>query len=332
MDGLESDKNDQAVALSSNKRSHGRSQLNILGLRGLQRPLVIGFACAVIPIALAGTITLLVLQPRINRPYWTTRLILISQPSKQGMNRMFHLYHYHWPPSNAVPAIGVRHLPGWLSRLPPENKKTMFFRLLLPLAIAANNRVRRQRDYVQRWLHVLAAHPTHAIPDRLLQLASKYQVNGSLHDTKTQEQLLRRCDTVPEGLLLAQAAKESGWGTSVFARTINNLFGIWTWQPDSGVMPADPSPHSTHRVRAYESVEASIQDYIFNLNVGFGYRKFRKLRAAMRAAKEPLKPIVLASTLTDYSQRRTLYVLRLQRLIINNNLGDIIHPKLALVP
>lgn len=333
MDVLERGESGQKVSLTS--REHSRPSalaLKRLSSRNFRRLLSLSVTCAIVPIGLAGLLTSLLVRPIVNRTYWTTHVIVINPPSREGLNRLFHLDRYTWPPLGAVPDVGIRHLPPWLNKLPANKKKILFFQLLLPLAVAANNQVRRQRHYIQHSIHELDTHPAQATPARLLQLASKYQVSGSLRSPRIQKQLLRRCDTVPEGLLLAQAANESGWGTSVFARTINNLFGIWTWQPDAGVAPTDRNPESTHLVRAYRSVEDSIRDYIFNLDVGFDYRNFRTLRAAMRSANKPLQPIVLATALTDYSQRRKLYVLRLEQLIINNHLEAIVHPRLAVEP
>jgi len=139
-------------------------------------------------------------------------------------------------------------------------------------------------------------------------IAARYRVDGDLNDPKVRDTLLRRVDVVPVSLVLAQAAQESGWGTSRFALESNNLFGIWTWNEDAGSVPLNRPDDATHLVRVYPDIEASVRAYLHNINIGFAYTDFRDLRAEMRAAGKPLDPFSLAGALDRYSTAGDMYV------------------------
>jgi Bax protein len=124
---------------------------------------------------------------------------------------------------------------------------------------------------------------------------------------------VKRVDVVPLSLLLAQAALESSWGTSRFAREANNLFGIWTWG-EKGLIPLDREEGMTHKVAIYDSILDSVRAYLTMLNRLPPYLQFREIR---RQSRNPLK---LAEGLVYYSERGDSYVWELQNLIESNNL------------
>ncbi len=286
-------------------------------------------AAILTPAAAAIALSWWVAQHSLAGLEWHTRLVPVVATTPRGLTHLFRFYKYSWPPQAPVPPLGLKNLPAGLEHLPITEKKALFLRVILPLAIAANNRIRRERSYLRRILPRLNDVPGDHLPQRVLRLARKYQVSQSLGTAAGRIRLLRRCDTVPLGLILAQAAKESGWGTSKFARGANNLFGIWTWKPEAGVVPRGRAEGATHLVRVYPDLAHSVEDYLYNLNVGFAYRRFRARRALMRATAKPLDPLILAATLVAYSQHRILYTSRVIQLIRNNKLERLGKPRLS---
>lgn len=256
------------------------------------------------------------------------RLVPVEIGSAAALQHLFAKYDYDWPPDGPVPPLGLVHLPDDLGTLAPERKKRLFLRAVLPLVIATNDRIRDERRFILQALSDGAP----AASRRLQRLAARYRVSGSLATPAARAQLLRRCDTVPAGLVLAQAAQESGWGTSAFAVTADNLFGVWTWDAESGLVPAERGAGARHLVRTYPDLAASVRDYLYNLNVGHAYAAFRKLRARERAAGHAPKPLALARTLHRYSQRRSEYVETLSSLMLENGLEQLPRLRLAASP
>lgn len=234
-------------------------------------------------------------------------------------------YDYNWPPRGNVPALGLTHFPDGLEALQPGIRKRTFLRALLPLVLAVNADVRRERTRIRR---LLANAGQGQWPARLRKLATHYKVTDISDSRAAAKLLLRRCNVVPPGLVLAQAAKESGWGTSRFALQGNNLFGVHTWDLNAGLPASAAAPSSTNLVRAYADLEASIRDYIFNLNIGHAYVAFRKLRQREQANGK-LNSIALAGTLRRYSQHGALYTHRIKALITQNRLYSLSGLRLA---
>jgi Bax protein len=127
-------------------------------------------------------------------------------------------------------------------------------------------------------------------------------------------------DEIPPSLVLAQAANESAWGTSSFARNQLNLFGIWCYTENCGVIPRHRAEGATHQVAAFESVQACIDYYLLNLNSHPAYQELRDLRAGLRKQQAILKGVALAPGLMRYSERGQLYVDELIEMIKYNKL------------
>jgi Bax protein len=135
------------------------------------------------------------------------------------------------------------------------------------------------------------------------------------------QELMERVDVIPTSLVLAQAANESAWGMSRFAREANNMFGQWCFDSGCGLVPARRGVNATHEVKAFASIEESVNAYFLNLNTNSSYQEMREMRAQMRAQGRPLDSMVLARGLTRYSQRGMAYVSELQDIIRVNRLG-----------
>jgi uncharacterized FlgJ-related protein len=159
----------------------------------------------------------------------------------------------------------------------------------------------------------------------LTELAVRYKVLEAKGERLTSDsfaELLTRVDVVPPSLSLAQAATESGWGTSRFAAKGNSLFGQWTW--GKGLKPAEQrtSALGDYRVAAFDSTAQAAYSYALNLNTAPAYRDLRLKRADLRRQNLHISGIVLADTLRNYSERGQAYVHDLKALIRQNRLDD----------
>ena len=251
------------------------------------------------------------------------QLIPIKPPSAEALKNIFSSEDYAWPPQDTVPPYAVQNLPYGLDTLDPDEKKTVFYRALLPIVLAENSRIWNERVFLlqQFGLGSVDVHSDAGI--EVARIAARYRVDGDLNDPATRDTLLRRVDVVPVTLVLAQAAQESGWGTSRFALESNNLFGIWTWDEDAGSVPLNRRDDATHMVRVYPDVETSVRAYLHNINIGFAYTDFRDLRADMRSAGKPLDPFQLAGALDRYSAAGGLYVNDIRSMLRSDELDKL---------
>lgn len=203
------------------------------------------------------------------------------------------------------------------SQIPVQLKKKVFFRLMAPLILVANEQILLERQTI-----ALAA-----LDDpELLTLARKYRLAD---DTVTQlseqerQQLLIRVDIMPPSLVLAQAAKESGWATSRFTVEGNAFFGQWDFS-GKGMKPKEQRKElGNYGLARFDTPLASVEGYLLNLNTHDAYQKLRALRAELRAGNKPISGLVLAGTLDKYSERGQAYIDGIREMIRYNNLDQV---------
>lgn len=188
-----------------------------------------------------------------------------------------------------------------------EDQKILFLARMLPLVVAENTRIRKQRE-------TLLHNPSKA---HLNALALAYGLPPGNVD---QHALLRRIDVVPISLVLAQAAIESAWGTSRFARQGRAFFGEHTTDPD--VPGIKPKRANGFRVKSFESAQMSVRSYLKTLNTHNAYKALRMRRAALRALGERLSGADLAHHLMAYSQLGSEYITMIRDTIRVNQLRD----------
>ena len=128
-----------------------------------------------------------------------------------------------------------------------------------------------------------------------------------------------KVDVVPISLALAQAAIESGWGTSRYLREGNAIFGQYTFDKNKGMVPSQRDKGKEFLVRKFSNLSDATRSYIKNLNTHPAYDKFRQERRNMRMSGELLSGKQLANYLTSYSERRGEYIKDLKKLIESNN-------------
>ena len=231
-----------------------------------------------------------------------------------------------------IPRVYLADVPDtWRERSAKElsvaDKKRIFFRLIAPIVLRINELILEDRVRAKELTERLA-HGQSVTPDDrawLTELAVKYKVLEStsrLLDSDAFIELLMRVDVVPPSLALAQAASESGWGTSRFAAQGNSLFGQWTW--GKGLKPAEQrtSEFGDQRIAAFDSTAQAAYSYALNLNTERAYRDLRLKRADLRRRQLRISGIVLAETLLNYSERGQAYVDDLKALIRENRLDD----------
>jgi len=239
------------------------------------------------------------------------------------LNTAFDQLGYELPPvlagTSPVPRLFLTSLPYDLNTIKQtKERKAMFFKTLLPLVLKINEEIITNRAKIWRLSHRLNLGQAIRAEDRIWLNAAfnKYGVKYNDFDS-----LLTRMDVVPPSLALAQAAEESGWGTSRFVREGNALFGQWTFNPkDKGIVPTGRAEGKTHRIRAFDSLSGSLKAYVQNLNTHKAYKKLRSKRLSMRKNREKLNGFVLATALDKYSERGGKYVTSLQAIMDKNDL------------
>ena len=215
-----------------------------------------------------------------------------------------------------------------LSLLPEEMKmiestkkrKELFIQIILPLIIKENNYIKLDRI---KLFSILNKSKNTNIEKKWLE--KKFQQYGVLN--KDLSTLKIRMDIIPASMAIAQAAKETGWGTSRFAQEGNALFGQWTWSGE-GIRPSGADDDSTHKVMKFKVLQASVKAYQRNLNTHSSYKAFRSARAELRDKKKPLNGIALSKHLDRYAQTGKEYVRILQQIIKQNQLTDFDDAKL----
>ncbi|MEE4298001.1 MAG: glucosaminidase domain-containing protein [Pseudomonadales bacterium] len=219
-----------------------------------------------------------------------------------------------------------RPLPDFAAIDDLSRRKQAFFDYLLPLVEANNARVRGIRAELLelRGRIEQGAMIGSADWDRVAELAERYRVaieDDTPLDVALIDRLLRRVDVLPASLVLAQAATESAWGTSRFARVANNLFGEWCFTEGCGIVPARRRAGATHEVEEFASIRDSVDSYFRNLNSHPAYRGVRERRLAARRAGEAIRGADLAAGLTRYSERGDAYVEELRAIMRFNDLA-----------
>lgn len=205
----------------------------------------------------------------------------------------------------------------------PERKE-QFLSMLRPLVDEKNTKLLKSRE---RLLKIKAewetAHSISGVNKRNLEkLREKFHVTFETYpdDAKAIDILLLRVDTIPSSMVLAQAAVESGWGTSRFAEEAHNLFGHWCYKPGCGIVPSKRAAHAKHEVKKFNNVEESLTAYFNNINTHNAYRAWRQLRAQLRAQPTTFTGHAMVAELGKYSGRGSAYIHELRTVIRNNNL------------
>ena len=201
-----------------------------------------------------------------------------------------------------------------------KERKDLFIQIILPLVIKENNYIKLDR---KKLFSILNKNNNTSAEKKWL--SSKFKQYGVVNNDLSTLKI--RMDEVPISMTIAQAAKETGWGTSRFAQEGNALFGQWTWS-GAGIKPLGAEDNTTHKVMKFNVLQASVKAYQRNLNTHSSYRDFRRARAELRDKKKKLDSIILSEYLDKYAETGKKYVKILQQIIKQNNLTDFDDAKL----
>ena len=211
--------------------------------------------------------------------------------------------------------------PIYFTRLPRDldqiktikAKKETFLQIVLPLVVAENEKIETDRNYL---LKVIRDNDSDEKLQWLKRKFKEYKVkDGDINE------LIEKVDIVPTSIALAQAAKESGWGTSRFALEGNAIFGQWTWD-GVGIEPLDKSDDQSHKILKFPILRASVKAYITNLNTHPSYKSFREKRLMLRQSNKALSGIDLIHELENYAETGKEYTRILEQIIEQNDLQE----------
>ena len=217
---------------------------------------------------------------------------------------------------------GQKVKPIYLTKLPKDlktlgdtgQKRELFIKILLPLILDENEKISRDREK----LFKILAKNFNSIGERvwLKRRFKEYKI-----EDKDLGKLKMRMDIIPVSIAIAQAANESGWGTSRFALEGNALFGQWTWSK-KGISPKKADPNQSHKVLQFQILKASVRAYKNNLNTHNAYQEFREARAKLRQSGDIINGLELTKYLKNYAAIGEKYVRILEDIIEKNSLTD----------
>lgn len=260
----------------------------------------------------------------INQKYLLDDIELSEGPSKSvrieasTLNQIFEEKDYNLSfvrKNKIVKPFEVGMLPNEIKMMESsKQRKDLFIKIVLPLILSENNRIKRDRNTLFKILN--RSNNTKTEKDWLNKKFRQYGVVKK--DITT---LKIRMDEIPVSLAIAQAAKETGWGTSRFAIEGNALFGQWTYSGE-GIKPAAADKDTKHKIMTFNVLKASVRAYQRNLNTHSSYKEFRKARAIQRDNDEELNSLELANYLDQYAETGSDYIKILKKIINQNNLKD----------
>ncbi len=214
-------------------------------------------------------------------------------------------------------------LPDFSKIIDVRERKKAFFDFIRPGVLHANRQISLKRQFLLDIKTSLVTDIswqdlTSQQRERIDAIAQHYKVKSTVDSMAALEGLLAKVDIIPKELVMVQAANESGWGTSRFARLGLNFFGQWCFSKGCGLVPSSRNDDANHEVRVFDSVDASIASYLNNLNTHPAYAHLREIRLELRQNNLPVKAEFLAPGLLNYSERQQDYVVELLQMLRHN--------------
>ena len=210
-------------------------------------------------------------------------------------------------------------LPDFAGFTDVKEKKQAFFDFIRPHVEAENKKILQQRASLEISRMMLEYNEplTSKQLSDIKKILTSYKLPTSI-DVLSLTQALRRVDIIPKELALMQAANESAWGTSRFARIGLNFFGQWCYNKGCGMVPRRRANEAAHEVTAFKSVRAAVSSYFKNINTHTAYKDLRTIRADLRRQQKPIEATKLTQGLLSYSERREAYIEELNTMINQN--------------
>jgi len=218
--------------------------------------------------------------------------------------------------------IGQKVKPIYLTKLPKDlktlgdtkTKRELFIKIVLPLILHENEKIIDDRKRLFTILGKNFNSPGEKV--WLKRRFKEYKI-----EDRDLSKLKMRMDIIPVSIALAQAANESGWGTSRFALEGNALFGQWTWSK-KGISPKDKDPDQSHKILQFQILKASVRAYKNNLNTHNAYKEFREVRAKLRQSGTKVTGLALIKYLKNYSEIGIKYTEIIEGIMVQNSLTD----------
>jgi len=217
---------------------------------------------------------------------------------------------------------GQKVKPIYLTKLPRDlkylgdtkKKRELFIKIVLPLILSENEKIQGDREK----LFKILSKNFNTVGERvwLKRRFKEYKI-----EDQDLAKLKMRMDIIPVSIALAQAANESGWGTSRFALEGNALFGQWTWSK-KGISPKNKDPDQSHKILQFQILKASVRAYKNNLNTHNAYQEFREVRAKLRQSGTKITGLALVPYIKNYAAIGEKYVVIIENIIVNNSLTD----------
>ena len=273
-------------------------------------------------LSLAAGMVIILITAWILSPFGITNELVphydtqhIHPDSVADLQEYFAEKNYTWPlgSRDAIPNLILDAIPKDIASLPTvHQRKILFIKIMLPIIHAELNYL---NDFRQSLIDELNHMGKNIEKEKwFTELLDEYNVNEDSYIAQRKE-LLNRIDVLPTSLVLAQAAIESGWGTSRFAKDGNSLFGQWTFNNKKSLVPNKRDSGKNHRVKAFDTLRASVRAYIKNINSNRAYKELRDYRKQMRDQQQAYDPLVLARGLIRYSQQGQEYVQIIQTVL-----------------
>lgn len=212
-------------------------------------------------------------------------------------------------PEPAEPQV-VQDIPDFSAYDSVAEKKRAFFAYLMPEIQRQNKLILEQRAFLLDMRTKLKAGMpiTRKNRQKLELMGKQYRVKQYKNTRELTLRLLKKVDIIPPALVLAQAANESAWGTSRFARKGYNFFGLWCFKRGCGFVPKQRNDGAAHEVAKFDSLSAAVRTYLRNLNRHYAYEDLRNIRYSLRQNQQPITAEDLAHGLMSYSERGQDYI------------------------
>ena len=211
---------------------------------------------------------------------------------------------------------------GWQNSF--SNKKIKFIETVLPLIAFENHKILLERKKLLKIKDYLSFEKTLKKNNLkyLKNILKKYKISSkNKHKIDLINELLFNVNVIPNSIVLAQAANESGWGTSRFAREYNALFGQYTYDENKGIVPFEREEGKKHLIKNFTSINKSVESYFQNINSHYAYKNFRKLRSQIRDLNNDFNIKILTNALDVYAEDES-YVETINKIIDSNNLNQ----------
>tara|TARA_B100000579_G_C22808456_1_gene843851 strand:- start:70 stop:1086 length:1017 start_codon:yes stop_codon:yes gene_type:complete len=206
-----------------------------------------------------------------------------------------------------------------------SKEKSDFIKTILPLIVFENQKILIERNKLKEIKNLLKKDKTLSKKNLkyISKMAKNYRVEfENRHKLDVVNELLKNIDVIPNSIVVAQAANESGWGSSRFAKEYNALFGEYTYDFKKGVVPLRREIGEKHLVKSFSSIDKSVQSYFRNINSHHAYKEFRTIRKVMREKNNFTNTNLLIDTLDTYAEDKN-YIKTIRSIIKSNKLDSL---------